>query len=266
MIKKRLKDIGMSLAPALTLELLSARSQRLIRESERESGRHAASCKFVETHGRTVLGGPFTGMVYPDSTARQRNLVHRLTGSYECELHSWIEEIVARDYAMLIDIGTADGFYAVGFGLRMPDTRVVAFDTDVWARRATQALITENGANNVEVETMCDARWVNAHLLPGSLVFSDCEGYEAVLFDPEKCPILKECDLLIELHERPSPGVEMLLRERFAHSHDYRTVTYANHDPTLFPQLAAIEPAMRSVVINEGRGGPQNVIFLTRSA
>ncbi|WP_390584501.1 hypothetical protein [Erythrobacter sp. MTPC3] len=254
----------MRVAPKLTLELLSARSQKFIIERERSTGRLAASQKFVAEHGRTVLAGPFAGMVYPEATAQERNLIHRLTGSYESELHPWIEEIAASDYGMLLDIGTADGFYAVGFARLMPDTRVIGFDTDRWARQATQNLVDLNETHNVDVESMCDPAWINRNVTPNSLIFSDCEGYEAVLFDLDLCPILRECDMVIELHERPAPGVEQLLRGRFKDTHDCRLVTYMDHDPALFPQLASVEESMRELVISEGRGGPQNVIFLTR--
>ncbi|WP_147371870.1 hypothetical protein [Henriciella algicola] len=233
-------------------------------ERERSSGRLDASRKFIEKHGRTVLRGPFKGMQYPEDTARERNLVHRLCGSYESELHPWVEEIARKDYAMLLDIGTADGFYSVGFGLLMPNTRVVGFDTDRWARKATRKLALVNEASNVDTQAMCDNAWINSHVLPNTLIFSDCEGYEAVLFDLNKSPILEQCDMIIELHERPAPGVEKLLRERFAKTHNCRMVTYVDHDPASFPELEDVEPRMRELVISEGRGGPQNVIFLTR--
>ena len=264
MLKHALKKAGMTIAPRFTLELLSSRSQRSIIERERTTGRLDASKKFIEKHGRMVLRGPFHGMEYPKDTANERNLVHRLSGSYESELHTWIEEIASNGYAMLLDIGTADGYYAVGFGRLMPNTRIVGFDTDRWARDATAKLIRLNNVPNVEIEAMCDNAWINRNIVPNTLIFSDCEGYEAVLFDLEKSSILRECDMVIELHERPAPGVEKLLRERFADTHDCRSVTYTDHDPALFPELADVEPGMRELVISEGRGGPQNVIFLTR--
>lgn len=266
MLKRALKNVGMAVAPRLTLELLSARSQKFIIDRERTTGRIDASRKFVEKHGRTVLRGPFRGLVYNCETANERNLVHRLVGSYEAELHPWIEEIAQKNYVMLLDIGTADGFYAVGFGRLMPKAQVIGFDTDRWARNATEKLVRENQTSNVQVEAMCTTEWINRHVLPNTLIFSDCEGYEEVLFDLEKSPILRECDMVIELHERPAPGVEKRIRERFAQTHDCRSVTYIDHDPALFPELADVEPDMRELIISEGRGGPQNVIFLTRRA
>lgn len=264
MLKRIIKRAGMAIAPELTLELLSARSQALIIEIEKRTGMLAASHAFVAEHGRTVLRGPFKGLRYSERIAQARNQVHRLVGSYENELHDWCEEIVERQYPYLLDVGTADGFYAVGFAQRMPGTRVIGFDTDRWARVATEELAKENGVANVEVLSMCSPEWLRLNLVPDTLIFSDCEGYEQVLFDPSLVPCLLECDMVIEMHERPAPGVEKVIRERFSQTHEIRTVTYVDHDATQFPELEVIEPEMRAKAISEGRGGPQNVLFLTR--
>ncbi|MEM9153688.1 MAG: hypothetical protein AAGB13_01445 [Cyanobacteria bacterium P01_F01_bin.33] len=263
MSKSLIKNLGMAVAPNLMTQLLSARSQRLIMRIERNSGCLHASQEFVAVYGRTVLRGPFAGMCYPKRSARERNLVHRLVGSYECELHSWIEEITQKRYPMIVDIGTADGFYAVGFAMRMPGARVIGFDTDPWARRATDALARENGVGNVNMKTMCTPAWMRDNVMPNSLIFSDCEGYEMALFDPKSVPNLTGSDMLIELHERASPGVEEAIRGRFAATHEIRIATYLDHDPAEFPELKTVAPEMRAAVISEGRGGPQNALFLT---
>jgi hypothetical protein len=265
MLKRAIRSVGMALAPQLTLELLAARSQRHVLRVERESGQLAASHAFVARHGRQVLGGPFAGLTYPESSARERNVVQRLLGSYECELHPWIEEIVRTDHPMLIDVGTSDGYYAAGFARRMPGTRVVGFDTDRWARRVTQDLFAQNALANARVDSMCSPQWLRNHLPPGSLVFSDCEGYEAVLLDPKAAPVLLACDILVELHEKPAPGIAELLRRRFAATHDIRTVAFGPRRPEDWPALEAVPEPLRSVAIDEHRGhAGQQVMFLTR--
>ncbi|MCK0129800.1 hypothetical protein [Erythrobacter sp. F6033] len=264
MLKEFIKKVGMAVAPELTLELLSARSQALIIKIERETGMLASSHKFVEKYGRTVLRGPFKGLRYSERVSKERNQVHRLVGSYENELYDWCEEIIAAKYPVLLDIGTADGFYAVGFAQRMPETQVIGFDTDKWARAATQELVDENGVTNVEVKSMCSPEWLNQNLQPNTLIFSDCEGYEIVMFNLDLVPALIDCDMVIELHERPSPDVEDVLRARFAKTHDIRLATYLDHDPADFPELELLEESKRATAISEGRGGPQNILFLTR--
>ena len=91
MLKEVIKKVGMAVAPELTLELLSARSQALIIEIEKQSGMLAASHTFVAAHGRTVVRGPFKGLRYSERIAQERNQVHRRVGSYENERYDWCE-------------------------------------------------------------------------------------------------------------------------------------------------------------------------------
>jgi hypothetical protein len=102
-IKNMAKSVAASVAPRLTTELLSWRSQRLIMKSERESGRLAISKLYCERFGPVVRRGPFQGMRYPNSTLQTRNLIPKLTGSYEDELSDWMEEIIARKYPVIVN-------------------------------------------------------------------------------------------------------------------------------------------------------------------
>jgi hypothetical protein len=48
-------------------------------------------------------------------------------GTYEREIAGVVEEICRAEPAVLIDVGTAGGYYAVGFGMRLPDSKIIAF-------------------------------------------------------------------------------------------------------------------------------------------
>ena len=61
--------------------------------------------------------------------------VPKLIGSYEEEVHPIIEEIIRRRYSIVVNIGCAEGYYAVGFALRIPDAIVYAFDVDTTAQQ-----------------------------------------------------------------------------------------------------------------------------------
>src|ERR1019366_4593285 len=59
------------------------------------------------------------------------------------------------------------------------------------------------------------------------LVISDCEGYEISLFQGMALSALKDCDLIIELHETiPGTNVRSTLVERFRSSHCARIITF----------------------------------------
>src|ERR1044072_5114497 len=85
--------------------------------------------KLTAESGWVVQEGPFKNMVYVPKSVGS-TLVPKLLGSYESELHSTLEEIIDRNYQKIIDIGCAEGYYAVGLALKNPKTKIHAFDTD----------------------------------------------------------------------------------------------------------------------------------------
>ena len=79
-----------------------------------------------------VAAGPFAGMSYPVQ-ASEGGRAPRLLGAYEASLHPVIETVIARAYRQVLDIGCAEGYYAVGLARRIPDTIVHARDSDLAA-------------------------------------------------------------------------------------------------------------------------------------
>src|SRR5438105_426555 len=72
----------------------------------------------------TVLDGPFRGLRYPSASSLHSGLLPKLLGTYEAELHGPIEHLLkSRTYGAVVDVGAAEGYYAVGFALRCPEAR-----------------------------------------------------------------------------------------------------------------------------------------------
>ena len=89
----------------------------------------------------------------------------KLVGSYEAELHGVIEQIVATDYQVVVDVGCAEGYYANGLARRLPSARVYAFDTDPEARHLCEAMAALNGVEKrVIVGGKCEPDDLNALL------------------------------------------------------------------------------------------------------
>jgi len=76
-----------------------------------------------------VLGGRFAGMQY-DDFGHGSPLIPKVFGTYEAELHSWILESFDRRHDCFINVGCAEGYYAVGFARAIPEIAIYAFDTD----------------------------------------------------------------------------------------------------------------------------------------
>lgn len=174
----------------------------------------------IAHHGRTVLHGPFAGMDYV-SQATEGALAPRLLGAYESELHPHIEALARSGLDCVIDIGCAEGYYAVGLARLMPDVVVHAHDIDPKARAACAQMA---AANQVADRVVIGEAFAPADFARFSgqrvLVFIDAEGAEDDLLDPALSPALTGMNLIVETHGGARPGVLARLTERFAPSHE----------------------------------------------
>lgn len=173
-----------------------------------------------------VRSGPFRGMRYPSAAAVGSTLVPKLLGTYEAELHSTVEEICGEKYQTIVDIGSAEGYYAVGLALRFPDAAIFAYDIEPEAIRLCRAMAEVNGVSNrLLTGALCTSSTLK-HLPYGkrSLIVCDCEGFEAELFPEEVIQSLVQHDLLIELHDFIDSRISSAIRERFSATHSIRSV------------------------------------------
>src|SRR4029078_7934585 len=99
--------------------------------------------------GNKVLTGPFKGMIIPELTPwEEGNSGTKLLGCYEHELHSAVEEAIARKPEIIINIGCGDGYYAIVMARRCPDNLIIACDTSDQSLIAAQDYATQNGVLN----------------------------------------------------------------------------------------------------------------------
>lgn len=178
----------------------------------------------------TILAGPFAGMRYGDTQAMCSALYPKLLGTYEHELASAFDEALARDYSLVVDIGAADGYYAVGFAFRNPSSRVIAFDQDPRARAELSKLAALNGVTErIEIRERCDPQDLAGFEGKSGLMIVDCEGFEEVLLTEERIGTLEKWDFIIETHDGISPEVTSTLKQRFEKTHRVETIE-AVHD------------------------------------
>lgn len=165
--------------------------------------------------GLTVQSGPFVGMEYVRH-ATEGALAARLLGIYERELHPHIEAL--RDVEHIIDVGCAEGYYAVGFARRFPEAKVHAFDISPEAREACRSLADKNGVA-IDIQGEFAAETLDQYASASTLLFCDIEGGEDLLLDPARHHALRKVRLMVETHPGAAPGVTERLTERFSSSH-----------------------------------------------
>lgn len=178
----------------------------------------------------TVKAGPFRGMRYPDFIAYGSAMYPKLAGCYESELLPSIESMISKNYQTIVDIGCAEGYYAVGFAMRCPEARVYAFDVEAGAMEACQKMAKLNNVDNRMVYgTFCSAETLMQ--IPygsRSLVISDCEGYEKELFTPSVLSRLSKVDLLIELHDLYDERISHRVLSAIAETHEVELIYSEN--------------------------------------
>ncbi|HEV7684458.1 MAG TPA: methyltransferase [Pyrinomonadaceae bacterium] len=212
--------------------------------------------------GLVVQSGPFAGMAYI-SEAVCSSLVPKLLGSYEGELHEVLGQILKREYETVIDVGCAEGYYAVGLALRLPRARVYAFDIDTRARALCTSLAEVNKvAERVIVAGECNHEKLNSLIRGRTLIVCDCEGCELPLLDPALAPELAKSDLLVELHDMIIPGITPTIISRFTQTHEITLIDAEERDPTAFPVLKDFDQLTQRTAVAEFRDGPMQWGYL----
>ena len=206
-----------------------------------------------------IVSGPFTGMRY---TSRSNGSFHscKILGTYEKELHPIITSIQVQRFDTLVDVGSAEGYYAVGLAATSEVGRVVAFEAEQKGRSLLADIATRNSLTiPIDIRGKCEPNDLLSVLECSgrTLIICDVEGYEAVLLDPRLIPRLREVSIIVELHEFARRGVGDLLRERFTPSHSISQIVSAPRTWKDFPrksltsQILPRKLALRAM--NEGR-------------
>lgn len=210
---------------------------------------------------RKALAGPFQGLEYPDWRGHGSAVFAKLLGTYEAELYPFVERVLTSRPKTVIDIGCAEGFYAVGCARVLPDVQVVAADLSVAARQLCSRMAKINGvAGRIEVVGRVNRDDLLAYAAkPAGWLIADCEGGEAELFDPEVFSRFAGWFILIELHEFLVPGIEERLIGEASRTHVVEVVDsiddYRRERRWPRPCLEGVPSEIRHELYREGRPG-----------
>lgn len=219
-----------------------------------------------------VMSGPFQGMQIDLSPVSSRNLLSYVLGTQELELHPTIRRIATMPYGRLLNVGAADGYYAIGLARLMPTLRVTAFEglADMRPVIARNAAINGVG-DRVAVRGFCNEGDLSDALARPAdgrtLLIVDIEGGEATLLDPARVPPLSGVDLLVETHDLYVEGVTDLLRTRFDATHEIELIrgrprTSGDFPASVLPLMQRLMPRLAAELMNERRPQLQDWLFL----
>lgn len=252
MLKTVLKKLAYASSPRRAAEFFSARARAHSQRFAEEIGCVRVNEALIARFGSEVVAGPFQGLTLSPMT-RAEQIGPVLLGLYEAELFEAWETVFRGRYAQIIDVGSKFGYYAVGLARRFPASRVVAFDTDPWARRATREMAGANAVANVEILSYCDANWLAGKLEPRALIVSDCEGYENALFCSRPIPNLATATLVVETHDCFAPGTTARLSDRLAATHDLALIATETQGPEPEVDVSFLSDRERGLATRELR-------------
>jgi hypothetical protein len=210
-------------------------------------------CRIGRRTGWRVAAGPFSGMRYIRRHYGDR-WAPRLIGCYEEELHPELERALNQPVRYVVNIGSGDGYYAVGIALRLPNARIIAYDLTPMKQESLAELSTLNGVRNrIDIRGACSAQQLSAEELDSALVLCDCEGAEEDILDPQIVPWLRRATMIVELHPFYRHRVIEILTERFRESHDLKIIEEQQRDPARYTVLAGETPENSRWAVKEER-------------
>jgi hypothetical protein len=212
----------------------------------------------LKHQGTRVNEGVFEGLDFLTASAEGCH-VPKLLGCYEQPLQRHIEEAIHAGYSTILNIGCAEGYYAVGLARRVADANIHAYDIDPKAREICAELAIKNGVRErVSIGELFRPEDFTDYLGRRVLVLCDIEGAEKELLDLSRAPALSGMDIIVESHECLVPGMTRMLMDRFASTHDITLVEdngqrLLDNAPGWFSSLAHLDQLL---AVWEWRSGP----------
>ena len=210
-----------------------------------------------------VISGPFEGLKLNQRFPTKAMLL----GVWEKEI-SYIWDSL-EGFKYIIDIGAAEGYYAVGLARKYSNKKIYAFEMNPSTQKLLFNVISDNSVKNIEIHGKCENRdlQILSDKLKDSLMIIDCEGYEIVLLNDDSTPILKNTTIVVELHEMYAPGCTHELRKRFSSTHYVKEIKGRHRNVNDWPSKLKILKYLfpRSLLLHfmdEGRPYPMNWLYM----
>lgn len=189
-----------------------------------------------------IQSGPFKGIKYIEK-AYCSSICPKLAGTYEKEIRDTISELLKQNFDSFIDIGSAEGYYSIGFAKYGNCKKVISFECSAEARKMQTQLAELNGVNDrIEIHGQCEHEELRTALKNhnNNLILCDIEGYEHALLDTGMIPKLASATMMIECHNHVWEQMETSLEKRFCKTHrvtSFKAQLHGNPSDYPFPNL-----------------------------
>jgi hypothetical protein len=219
--------------------------------------------KYVFLNDKKIKMGLFENMIF-DITPTEGCYLPKLLGVYEQPLQDILKTFPIHSYERMLNIGCAEGFYAIGFALKYKDLEVVAFDVNDRAKEAAKKLAEQNKFN-INIQGLFDFETFSKYIDKKTIIFCDIESYEKFLLDPSKNLNILHYDFIVESHEFMDSNITNILKDRFEKTHNITFIS--DNKKRHFENLNFMETLSDNEIsccIEESRPGPTPWLIMTK--
>lgn len=207
-----------------------------------------------------VKYGPFQGLRMTwDSSWGSNSRCTMLLGIYESELLTVLKR-VSKHYRYFIDIGAADGYYAVGVLVGNLFEKTYCFEASVKGRK-----IIERNANLNDVSERISIsgpavgdffNQIQPEVRSNAVLLIDIEGGEFEMLSSQFFEAFNSSVILVEIHDWMVSDSELKLENLKLQAQDYfeiKELKTAERNPGAFKELVNMTDSERWIACSEGR-------------
>jgi hypothetical protein len=222
--------------------------------------RGVLSDQMIKRFGATVRYGPFKGLKLADNMWHGgRDRASMLLGLYEQEVLNCLAEISPR-YKTFVDIGAADGYYGIGVLVGNLFAEAYCYEISSEAREIMKKNAKLNGvADRIHIKGAARCgfwRDFQSSELNQAVFLIDIEGGEFDLLDKTAFAALKDCIIIIELHDSFFRDGHLRLTkliEAATQSHTMIKFETSGRDLANIEEVRSLNDAERGLICSEGR-------------
>lgn len=217
--------------------------------------------EIVAKYGNVVCEGPFAGLRLPETPLwGGPDTAAKILGIYEREVVDIVAQGAGDGRRVLVDLGAADGFYALGsVGLGLFE-HCIAYEADANRRKALISSAAHAGIEDKLLVRGHAGESVFSDLIADGVDFAetvilcDIEGGEFEIFDPETLWMIREAQVVIEIHDWSASktltgGLKLMAENVF----DVSVVRTGCRDLSSFRDLRRLPDNERWLLASEGR-------------
>ena len=251
-VKKRdFKWLILEVLSKITLKKLELRIDKVV-----ENKRIILSSKISKMYNNTVQQGPFKGMIInEDQFWGQGDRSSKILGLYEKEIQDLIVSIQKdKNYSTFVDIGGADGFFAIGSLVNNLFEKCEVFEISKRGRNSIQKNSKKNNVyDSIKIHDKASKRsLIKIDNINNSLILCDIEGGEYELFDEKLINGIHPSDIIIEIHKDKENSL-VNFEKRFTKSYSLTKITQEPRSLKNFKELENINDNNRALITSEGR-------------